>query len=604
MSVSNLDFKPAVTVASTANVAGTFAFPNSGPGDTLTAPAVGALVIDGHTVVANDRVLLKNQSAALQNGIYCLSQANVAGIIATTGAIVQPSSGTIPTGTFQGVALTGGSGSGAQATVTTAGGVVTGVFVTNPGSGYQVGDVVTYNANGQGFGNGGTVVVATIRQLNAAGGILTLSGFTQPTGGTLVAGTYTGTPLTGGAGSGAVATVVVGSGAPVINLASSVTYGVIASSTITNTGSTNITGNLALSPAGSITGSPTVSGTINNGNAAAATALSDANSAFTAGNALVGFTTIAAQLGGTSPVPGYYTTGSSFQITGTLTLNGGPNSVWVFKSPSSTLITAAASSVVLTGGALPQNVYWLVGSSATLGTTSTFVGTIIAEASITDNGGSSVNGHMFALTAAVTLNNTTVVATPAGSGTLSVTSVTVTTPGTAYVATNVLGYTGAGLGTGGTATVGTVAGVTGSILTTSTLVQPSTDFVTNGYYFGFPLTGGTGTGATANITVVGGVVTSVVIANPGTGYTATDVLGFTGSGPSVGLGVGGTIALATVSFTPWVLERSPDANFAFQVAPMSVWVLGGTANINTAWTQNTLSVVLDTTALTFVELVA
>jgi hypothetical protein len=206
------------------------------------------------------------------------------------------------------------------------------------------------------------------------------------------------------------------SGSPTLDLASAATFGAGASSTITNTGSTNITGDLFLSPAGSITGSPTVSGTIHNGDTAAAAALTDANNAFIAGNALAGYTTIAAALGGTSPAPGYYTTASSFSITGTVTLNGGPNDVWVFKSPSSTLVTASSSVVLLTGGALAKNVYWLVGSSATLGTSSTFNGTIIASASITDDGGSTIHGHLFALTAAVTLNNTTIVSSGNGSG--------------------------------------------------------------------------------------------------------------------------------------------------------------------------------------------
>lgn len=178
----------------------------SGPGDKLTASASGVLTVDGYTLVANDRVLLKNQTAGLQNGVYCLSQAPVAGIILTTGAIVQPTSGTIANGTFQGVVLTGGAGTGARATVVVAGNAVTGVFVTNWGAGYSPGDVLTYNANGQGFGNSGTIVVATVNSFG--GGILTTSTIVQPSTKLITNGSYQ-VSLTGGTGTGARANITI-----------------------------------------------------------------------------------------------------------------------------------------------------------------------------------------------------------------------------------------------------------------------------------------------------------------------------------------------------------------------------------------------------------
>lgn len=313
MTTSNIQFVAAAQVASTANVAGTFLGTNAGPGDTITSTAGAALVVDGHTVVVNDRVLLKNQTAGLQNGVYVMSQAPVAGQVATFGAIVQPTSGTLKNGTYQGVALTGGAGTGAQALVQVTGGVVAYVAITNAGVGYLANDVLTFNGNGQGFGNGGTIKVVTV-------------------------------------------------------------------------------------------------------------------------------------------------------------------------------------------------------------------------------------------------------------------------------------------------TTGTQAG---AILTTSTLTQPTTDKVWNGYYWNFPLTGGTGTGATANITITNGLVSSVVLVNSGSGYTAADVLGFSGTvGTSTeGLGTGGTVVAATVTFTPSVLTRTADVSFARQVQAMGIFVVLGTANANKAWVQNQLTVTMDTTALTFVEIV-
>ena len=117
------------------------------------------------------------------------------------------------------------------------------------------------------------------------------------------------------------------------------------------------------------------------------------------------------QLGSKTLTAGVYTfsEATSANLSGTLTLDaeGDANAVFIFKAPS-TLITASSSTVSLINGAQACNVFWQVTSSATLGTSSTFVGTIMADASITDNGGSTVQGRFLARTAAVTLNNTTI----------------------------------------------------------------------------------------------------------------------------------------------------------------------------------------------------
>lgn len=105
--------------------------------------------------------------------------------------------------------------------------------------------------------------------------------------------------------------------------------------------------------------------------------------------------------------PGVYANASSIGLTGTLTLSGGANDVFIFKA-GSTLTTASNAQVVLTGGVQACNVFWQVGSSATLGTSSTIRGNILAKDSITDNGGSIIYGRLLARDAQVTLSQTTV----------------------------------------------------------------------------------------------------------------------------------------------------------------------------------------------------
>ena len=137
-------------------------------------------------------------------------------------------------------------------------------------------------------------------------------------------------------------------------------------------------------------------------------------------------TAVAADLGGRTLNPGTYNSASSLGLTGTVTLNGGgnPNAMFVFQA-GSTLITASSSSVNLINGAQACNVFWQVGSSATLGTGSTFRGTILALTSITVTTGTTINGRVLARNGAVTLDNDTITrpACTTSAGT------TVTTPG-------------------------------------------------------------------------------------------------------------------------------------------------------------------------------
>src|SRR3984893_1193011 len=191
-------------------------------------------------------------------------------------------------------------------------------------------------------------------------------------------------------------------------LGSAQNFAVLGASTVTNTGPTIITGDLGASPGTAVTAFPpgtVTGGTIHKGDATASAAQADAHSAYAN---LVGQpcgTNLTGKILGTSPgavtlAPGVYCFNTSAQLTGTLTLNG--NGVYVFKMRS-TLTTASNSSVVLANGATAANVFWQVGSSATLGANTVFVGSVLALISDTITTGSSVNGRVFALTGAVTL---------------------------------------------------------------------------------------------------------------------------------------------------------------------------------------------------------
>ena len=226
--------------------------------------------------------------------------------------------------------------------------------------------------------------------------------------------------LARGAALGVVAAVLIGtqSGARAatapVPLGTAANFAVLAGSTVTNTGPTRISGDVGLSPGTSVTGFPPgqVNGTIHAADSAALQAQADLTAAYNNAAARTVTATVPTELGGTTLTVGVYNSAAgTFGITGTLTLDaqGDPNAVFIFQA-ASTLITASASNVNLVNGAQASNVFWVVGSSATLGTGSTLQGSILARTSITVTTGTVLNGRALARNGAVTLDSDTITA--------------------------------------------------------------------------------------------------------------------------------------------------------------------------------------------------
>jgi hypothetical protein len=219
-------------------------------------------------------------------------------------------------------------------------------------------------------------------------------------------------------------------------------FAVLGGSAVTNTGATSVLGELGVSPGTAVTGFPpgtVTGGSIHINDAVAQQAQSDLTIAY---NALAGQAPTAEltdqDLGGLTLGPGVYRFTSSAQLTGTLTLDaqGDPAAVFIFQI-GSTLTTASAANVVMINGGSDCNVYWQVGSSATLGTGSALAGSILALTSITLTTSASVSGRVLARNGAVTLDTSAVAVCAAGCPpvTLAPTTLPNATVGAAYTQT-------------------------------------------------------------------------------------------------------------------------------------------------------------------------
>jgi len=191
-------------------------------------------------------------------------------------------------------------------------------------------------------------------------------------------------------------------------------FGILgATPAVSSTGPTVVSaGDVGIWPAASITGFPpgTLTGTEHAGDAVAMTAQGDLTTAYNNAAAAAGGAILPADIGGETLAPGVYKTTSaqpSLGITGNLTLDAGgnANAVWIFQIVSTLTTAAGNSQVILSGGAQSKNVFWQIGSSATLGTNTIFAGDLMAQASISVNTGATLNGRALARTGAVTLQS-------------------------------------------------------------------------------------------------------------------------------------------------------------------------------------------------------
>ena len=228
-------------------------------------------------------------------------------------------------------------------------------------------------------------------------------------------GTFSGSVKASSGGKFGVATIIVAAdpATPIANLRTAAVNGIMAGTAVTCVTGGTISANVSVSPGNTLTGfGPCViTGVRHLGDAVALQAQNDLTSAY---NTLAGLpcdAAIVADLGGTTLLPGVYCTGSSIGVTGTVTLNGNgdPNSTFVFQAGTG---LTTAGNVVLINGAQAKNVWWQVGSSATLGTSSQWKGNIVALTSITLVDNANLVGRALARNGAVSLGSSNSISLP------------------------------------------------------------------------------------------------------------------------------------------------------------------------------------------------
>ncbi len=271
---------------------------------------------------------------------------------------------------------------------------------------------------------------------------------------------------------------------PPVGLGTAASFAVLAGTTVTNTGPSMINGDVGVAPGSAVTGFPpgqVVNGTIHAADAVALQAQVDLTTAYIDAAGRTPFTVVTADLGGQQLAPGVYA-GATLGLTGTVTLDAAndPNAVFVFESES-TLITASSSVVALANGARWCNVFWRIGSSATLGSTSTFVGTAMALTTISAQTNATIEGRLLARNGEVTLDSNVITrpeCDPASSSTSTTTSGTTssTSSTTSSASTTSAGGTSAGTTT---TTTGAVAGAAGADATTAALPSETANAAAN-----------------------------------------------------------------------------------------------------------------------------
>ncbi|MEU2624278.1 ice-binding family protein, partial [Streptomyces sp. NPDC007157] len=319
-----------------------------------------------------------------------------------------------------------------------------------------------------------------------------------------------------------------------VDLGRADSFAVLAGSATTNTGPSVITGDVGVSPGTSITGygpPAVVNGTQHSADTVAQDAQTDLITAYDDAAGQPSDGALPPDAGGLTLDPGVYTASTTLGLTGTLTLDahGDPNAVWVFQIGSG-LTTASSSSVSLINGASPCNVFWKVGSSATLGTSTAFEGNILAMTSITATTSATIEGRALARNGAVTLDTNTITRPQCATGTTGATTTAGTTGATTTGTTGATttGTTGATTtGTTGATTTGTTGATTTG--TTGATTTGTTGATTTG------TTGATTTGTTgATTTGTTGATTTGTTGATTTGATTTGTTGATTTGTTGG----------------------------------------------------------------------
>ncbi|MEP6479760.1 MAG: ice-binding family protein [Rhodoglobus sp.] len=193
---------------------------------------------------------------------------------------------------------------------------------------------------------------------------------------------------------------------PAVGLGAAASFSVLGGSAVTNTGPSTLNGDLGVWPSGSLPGfgPATLNGATHQTDAVALQAQSDVTTAATTLMSLPSYNVGTADLDGLTFLAGAYSSPSSLLYGGTITLEGDADDVFIFTSVSS-LTTASSSTVAFIGDVQACNVFWRIGSTATLGTNSNFVGTLIAQTSVVAQTSATIAGRLFAQTAEVTLDS-------------------------------------------------------------------------------------------------------------------------------------------------------------------------------------------------------
>jgi ice-binding like protein len=385
-----------------------------------TGPKVAATVTISPTTATIPVGGTQQFTAVVKNNKGNVLSVNPIWAVASGGGTIT-STGLYTAGTTPGSVTVTVSCSGITATATltvTAGALATITVTPNPVT-LAINTTQLFTAVGKdAFGNVITPFTPTW-SVTAGGG--TIPAGTTGLTATFTAGGATGTftntvKATSGAIFGTATVIVTSPASPIVNLGTASTYGILAGSTVTCAGAPGtVNADVGISPGAALTGFPpcTITGSTHLADAPAAQAQVDLTAAY---NTLAGLPcgTIVgtANIGGTTRAAGVYCSASSILVTGDLTLDGGgdPNATFVFQA-GSTITTAG--SVILINGAQAKNVYWQVGSSATLGGgPATWQGSILALTSITLNNNVTLIGRALARNGAVTLGTSNTITLP------------------------------------------------------------------------------------------------------------------------------------------------------------------------------------------------